>query len=338
VVRDFSDVFPKELPGMPPDREVEFVIDLLLGTAPISKRSYRMSVEELKELKKQLTELQEAGYIRPSSSPWGAPVLFVQNKDGSQRMCVDYRSLNDVTVTNKYPLPRIEDLFDQMRGARVFSKIDLWSDYHQMKIRPSDIPKTAFSTRYELYEFTVMSFGLTNAPAYFMNLMNKVFMEYLDRFVVVFIDNILIYSKSDSDHEEHLRLVLQKIWDNQLYAKFSKCEFWIDKVPFLGHIISNGGISVDPAKVKEIMAWSIPTTVTEIRSFFGLAGYYRRFIEGFSKIAKPMNSLLEKGREFKWDKKCQESFDQLKKRLMSPLVLVMPDLQKGFDIYCDACG
>jgi hypothetical protein len=218
-------------------------------------------------------ELQEAGYIRPSSSPWGAPVLFVQKKDRSQRMCVDYRSLNDVTVKNKYPLPRIEDLFYQMRGARVFSKIDLRSGYHQMKIRPSDIPKTAFSTRYGLYEFTVMSCGLTNAPAYFMNLMNKVFMEYLDRFVVVFIDNILIYSRSDSDHEEHLRLVLQKLRDNQLYAKYSKCEFWINEVPFLGHIISNGGISVDPAKVKEIMAWSIPTIVTEVQSFLGLAGY-----------------------------------------------------------------
>jgi hypothetical protein len=241
-------------------------------------------------------------------------------------MCVDYRSLNDVTVKNKYPLPRIEDLFDQMRGSRVFSKIDLRSGYHQMKIIPSDIPKTTFSTRYGLYEFTIMSFGLTNAPAYFMNLMNKVFMEYLDRFVVVFIDDILIYSKSDSDHEEHLRLVLQKLRDNQLYAKYSKCEFWIDEVPFLGHIISNGGISVDPAKVKEIVGWSIPSTVTKVRSFLGLACYYRRFIEGFSKIVKPMTSLLENGREFKWDSKCQDSFNQLKFKLMSPPVLVMPDL------------
>jgi hypothetical protein len=288
AIRDFPDVFPEELPRMPPDREVEFVVDLLPETTTISKRLYRMSVEEPKELKKQIMELQEAGYIRPNSSPCGAPVLFVQKKDGSQRMCVDYRTLNEVTMKNEYPLPRIEDLFDRMRGARVFSKIDLRSGYHQMKIRPSDIPKTAFSTRYGLYEFTVMSFGLTNAPAYFMNLMNKVFMEYLDRFVVVFIDDILIYSQSDNDHEEHLRLVLQKLRDNQLYAKFSKCEFWIDKVPFLGHIISNGGISVDPAKVKEIMEWRVPTIVTEIQSFLGLAGYYRRFIEGFSKIAKPM--------------------------------------------------
>jgi hypothetical protein len=208
VVREFPDVFPEELPRMPPDREVEFVVDLLPGTAPISKRPYKMSVEELKELKKQLTELQESGYIHPSCSPWWAPVLFVQKKDGSQRMCVDYRSLNDVIIKNKYPLPHIEDLFDQMRGASVFSKIDLRSGYHQMKIRPSDIPKTVFSTRYGLYEFTIMSFGLTNAPSYFMNMMNKMFMEYLDKFVVVFIDDIMIYSKNGGEHEEHLRLVL----------------------------------------------------------------------------------------------------------------------------------
>jgi hypothetical protein len=197
--------------------------------------------------------LQEAGYIRPSSSPWGAPILFVQKKYGSQMMCVDYRSLNDVTIKNKYPLPHIEDLFDQMRGARVFSKIDLRLGYHQMKIRPSDIPKTTFSTRYGLYEFTVMLFGLTNAPVYFMNLMNKVCMEYLDRFVMVFIDDILIYSKNDSDHEEHLRMVLRKLRDNQLYAKFSKCEFWFDEVPFLGHMISKCGILVDPVKVTDIV-------------------------------------------------------------------------------------
>jgi hypothetical protein len=180
AVRDFSDVFPEELPGMPPDTEVEFVIDLLPGTAPTFKRPYRMSVEELKGLKKQLMKLQEAGYIHPSSSPWGAPVLFIQTEDGSQGMCVDYRSLNDVTVKNKCPLLHIEDLFNRMRGAGVFSKIDLRSGYHQMKIKPSNIPKTTFSTRYGLYEFTVMSFGLTKAPAYSMDLKNKVFMIWTD--------------------------------------------------------------------------------------------------------------------------------------------------------------
>jgi hypothetical protein len=174
VVCDYPDVFPEELPGMPPDRYVEFVIDLLPGTAPISKRPYRMSSDQLRELKAQIKELMDKGFIRASSSPWGAPVIFVGKKDGTQKMCVDYRSLNDVAIKNKYPLPCIEDLFDQMRGAKVFSKIDLRSGYHQIKIRPSDIPKTTFTTRYGLYEYTVMSFGLSNAPAYFMYLMNKI--------------------------------------------------------------------------------------------------------------------------------------------------------------------
>jgi hypothetical protein len=192
VVQDFPDVFLEELPGMPPDRDIEFLVELLPGTPPISKRPYRMPVNELVELKKQIAE------------PWGAPALFVEKKDGTQRMCVDYRSLKEVTIKNKYPIPRIEDLFDQMKGASVFSKIDLRSGYHQLKIRESDIPKTAFHTRYGLYEYTVMSFGLTNAPTYFMYLMNKVFMEYLDRFVVVFIDDILVFSKTMEEHEEHL--------------------------------------------------------------------------------------------------------------------------------------
>jgi hypothetical protein len=194
VVSEFPDVFPEELPGMPPERKVEFAIELIPGTAPISKRAYRVSGLELVELKKQIDELSEKGYIRSSTSPWAAPVLFVEKKDGTKRMCIDYRSLNEVTIKNKYPLPRIEDLFDQLRGASVFSKIDLRSGYHQLRIQPSDIPKTTFITKYGLYEFTVMSFGLTNAPAYFMYLMNSVFMDYLDKFVVVFIDDILIYS------------------------------------------------------------------------------------------------------------------------------------------------
>jgi hypothetical protein len=208
VVSEFLDVFPEELPGMPPERKVEFVIELISGTTPISKRAYRVSEPELVELKKQIDELLDKGYIRPSTSPWAAPVLFVEKKNGTKRMCIDYRSLNEVTVKNKYPLPRIEDLFDQLRGASVFSKIDLRSGYHQLRIRPSDILKTAFITKYGLYEFMVMSFSLTNALAYFMYLMNNVFMDYLDKFVVVFIDDILIYSQNEQQHEEHLRKVL----------------------------------------------------------------------------------------------------------------------------------
>ena len=198
-------------------------------------------------------------------------------------MCVDYRSLNSVTVKNKYPLPRIDDLFDQLSGARVFSKIDLRLGYFQLKIREEDIPKTAFTTRYGLYEYTVMSFGLTNAPASFMNLMNKIFMEYLDKFVVVFIDDILIYSKNEEDHARHLRLVLDKLSEHQLYAKFSKCEFWLREVAFLGHVLSEGGVAVDPNKVRNVLSWEQPKNVSEIRSFLGLARYYRRFIKGFSK-------------------------------------------------------
>jgi hypothetical protein len=218
---------------MPPDRDIEFLIELLPGTPPISKRPYRMLVNELVELKKQIVELQAKGFIRPSSSPWGAPVLFVEKKDETQWMCVDYRSLNEVTIKNKYPLPWIEDLFDQMKGASVFSKIDLRSGYHQLKIWESDIPKTAFRTRYGLYEYTVMSFGLTNAPAYFMYLMNKVFMEYLDKFVVVFIDDILIFSKTEEEHEENypthdleLAAVVHalKIWRHYLIGY--RCEIY----------------------------------------------------------------------------------------------------------------
>jgi hypothetical protein len=251
-------------------------------------------------------------------------------------MCVDYRALNEVTIKNKYPLPRIEDLFDQLRGARVFSKIDLRSGYHQLRIQHSDIAKIAFTTRYGLYEYTIMSFGLTNAPAYFMYLMNKVFMEYLDRFVVVFIDDILVYSRNEEEHEGHLRLVLQKLRDNQLYAKLNKCEFWFKEVSFFGHVITGGGIAVDSGKVRDVLNWELPTTVSEIRSFLGLAGYYRRFMEGFSKIVKPLTPLLEKDKKFVWSEACQNSFDELRKRLTTAPVLAMPDIHKSFDIYCDA--
>jgi hypothetical protein len=336
ILCEYPDVFPEELPGMPSDHDIEFSIELLPGTTPISKRAYRMDDKDLIELKKQIEELLEKGFIHPSSSPWGAPVLFENKKDGSRRMCVNYRSLNELTIKNKYPLPWIEDLFDQMRGAKVFSKIDLRSGYHQLKIQTEDIPKTAFTTRYGLYEFLVMSFGLNNAPAYFMNLMNKLFMEYLDQFVVVFIDDILVYSQNEEAHEDHLRLVLQKLHDNQLYAKFSKCDFWLKEVAFLGHIITNGGIKVDPGKTSETLNWKQPTDVSKIRSFLGLAGYYRRFIEGFSKIVKPFTSLLEKGKEFKWDEACQKCFKELKERLIAAQVLIMPDIHKRFDVYCDA--
>jgi hypothetical protein len=206
-------------------------------------------------------------------------VIFVLKKDGTQRLYVDYRALNEVTVKNKYLLPRIDDLFDQLRGACVFSKIDLRLGYHQLKIRKCDIPKTTFVSRFGLYEYTVMSFGLTNAPPYIMYLMNKVFMEYLDKFVVVFINDILVYSRIEEEHEEHLRLALQKLREHRLYAKLNKCEFWMKQVAFLGHVILKGGISVDPSKVQDVLSWNAPTSVGNIQSFLGLAGYYRRIFK-----------------------------------------------------------
>ncbi|KAL0546797.1 hypothetical protein IC582_016710 [Cucumis melo] len=336
VVRDYPDVFPEELSELPPHREVEFAIELEPGTVPISRAPYRMAPAELKELKVQLQELLDKGFIRPSVSPWGAPVLFVKKKDGSMRLCIDYRELNKVTVKNRYPLPRIDDLFDQLQGATVFSKIDLRSGYHQLRIKDEDVPKTAFRSRYGHYEFIVMSFGLTNAPAVFMDLMNRVFREFLDTFVIVFIDDILIYSKTEAEHEEHLRMVLQTLRDNKLYAKFSKCEFWLKQVSFLGHVVSKAGVSVDPAKIEAVTGWTRPSTVSEVRSFLGLAGYYRRFVENFSRIATPLTQLTRKGAPFVWSKACEDSFQTLKQKLVTAPVLTVPDGSGSFVIYSDA--
>ncbi|GJY21957.1 putative reverse transcriptase domain-containing protein [Tanacetum coccineum] len=274
IVRDFPGVFPEDLPGLPPARPVEFQIDLIPGAAPVARAPYRLAPFEMKELSEQLQELSDKGFIRPSSSPWGAPVLFVKKKDGSFRMCIDYRELNKLTVKNRYPLPRIDDLFDQLQGSSIYSKIDLRSGYHQLRVREQDISKTAFRTRYGHYEFQVMPFGLTNAPAVFMDLMNRVCKPYLDKFVIVFIDDILIYSKDEKEHEEHLKAILELLKKEQLYAKFSKCEFWIPKVQFLGHVIDSRGIHVDPAKIESIKDWASPKTPTHgIRQFLVLAGY-----------------------------------------------------------------
>jgi hypothetical protein len=259
---EFPDVFPNDLPGMPPERVIEFKIELQPSTTAIAKAPYKMSPVEIRELKIQLQGLLDKGYIRLGTSPWGYSALFVENKDKELHLCVDYWPLNAVTIKNKYPLPHIDILFDQLARAQVFSKIDLRSGYHQIKIHAEDIPKMAFTTRYGLYEYLVMSFGLMNAPAHFMYLMNPIFMPELDQFVVVFIDDILVYSKSMEGHEEHLWIVLELLWEHQLYALFSKCEFWIKEVPFLGHVVSPEGITVDPGKVKEVLEWKPPTMVS----------------------------------------------------------------------------
>ncbi|GJT18516.1 putative reverse transcriptase domain-containing protein, partial [Tanacetum coccineum] len=336
IVRDFPKVFPEDLPGLPHTRKVEFQIDLVPGAAPVARAPYRLAPSEMKELSEQLKELSDKGFIRPSFSPWGAPVLFVKKKDGSFRMYIDYRELNKLTVKNRYPLPRIDDLFDQLQGSSVYSKIDLRSGYHQLRVREEDIPKTAFRTRYSHYEFHVMSFGLTNAPAVFMDLMNRVCKPYLDKFVIVFIDDILIYSKIKQEHEEHLKLILELLKKEELYAKFSKCEFWIPKVQFLSHVIDSEGIHVDPAKIESIKDWTSPKSPTKIRQFLGFAGYYRKFIEGFSKIAKPMTKLTQKKAKFVWGDKQEASFQLLKKKLCSAPILALLEGNEDFIAYCDA--
>nr|GEU50794.1 putative reverse transcriptase domain-containing protein [Tanacetum cinerariifolium] len=306
IVRDFPEVFPEDLPGLPLTRQVKFQIDLIPSAAPVVRAPYRLAPSKMKELSDQLKELSDKGFIRPSSSPWGIPVLFVKKKDGSFRMCINYRELNKLTMMNRYPLLRINDLFDQLQGSSFYSKIDLRSVYHQLHVREEDIPKTAFKTRYGHYEFQVIPFGLTNAPAIFMDLMNHVCKPYLDKFEIIFIDDNLIYSKNKEEYEEHLKLILELLKKEELYAKFSKCVFWIPKTPM------------------------------EIRQFLGLDGYYRIFIEGFSKIAKSMTKLTQKGVKFDWGEKQEDAFQLIKQKLCSAPILALPDESEDFVVYCDA--
>lgn len=337
LLDEYTDVFPQELPpGLPPSRGREHTIELEPDAKPPFRPIYRLSFKELQELDKQLQELLKSGYIRPSKSPYGAPILFVTKKDGSMRMCVDYRALNKVTIKNRYPLPRIDDLLDQVQGAKVFSKIDLRSGYYQVRIAAQDVEKTAFRTRYGHYEFLVMPFGLTNAPATFMALTNDVFREYLDRFVIVYLDDILVYSPDEATHAQHLRLVLQRLRDNKLYAKASKCEFYKASVEFLGHVVDADGMRPDPKKVAAVQEWPRPTTVSELRSFLGLASYYRRFVEGFSRLTAPLTELLRKNTPYVWGPRQEDAFVATKSALTSAPVLALPDPARPFTVNCDA--
>ena len=300
---------------------------------PISIPSYRMALEELKELNLQLKDLLDKGFIQPSISPWGTPVLFVKKKDGSLRMCIDYHQLNKVTIKNKYPLPRIGDLFDQLQHASYFSKINLRSGYHQLRVRGEDVPKTAFRTRYGHYEILLMSFGLTNAPTAFMDLINRVFRDYFDSFVIVFIDDILIYSNNEDEHEGYLRLTLQVLKEHQLYAKFSKYEFWLRSVSFLGHIISGDGVEVDLKKTDAVRNWPRPFTPIDIRSFLGLVSYYRRSVDGFSSIASPLTALPKKKVKFEWSETYEKGFQDFKDKIISTLVFILLEGNKAFVVY-----
>nr|GFA80805.1 retrotransposon protein, putative, Ty3-gypsy subclass [Tanacetum cinerariifolium] len=298
IVQNFSEVFPEDLLGLPLTRPMEYKFDLVPGAAPVARVPYQLAHSEMKELAEQLKELSDKGFIRPSSSPWGAPVLFVKKKDGSFRMCIDYQELNKLTVKNRYPLPRINDLFDQLQGSSVYSKIDLRS--------------------------------------VFMDLMNQVCKPYLDKFVIVFIDDILIYSKDKKEHEENLKAILELLKKEELYAKISKCKFWIPKVQFLNHVINSQGIHVDPAKIESVKDWASPKSPMKIHQFLGLAGYYRRFIKGFSMIAKPMTKLTQKKIKFEWGDKQEAAFQLLKQKLCSAPILALLEGSEDFVAYCDA--
>ena len=339
IVSEFKDVFPEDLPnGLPPKRPVDHRIELDPGQQPPSRPTYRMSQPEMDELKKQLAELMDKGYIRESKSPYGAPVLFVKKKEGTLRMCVDYRALNKITIKNKYPLPRVDELLDRLSGAKYFSKIDLRSGYWQVRIADEDIPKTAFRTRYGHFEFLVMPFGLTNAPATFMHLMQQMFRKYLDESVIVFLDDVLIYSKSKEEHQKHVRTVLQTLRENQLYAKLSKCDFFKKEISFLGHVVNRDGIKMEQTKVDAVKQWPQPENVHEVRSFLGLAGYYRRFVKDFSKIAAPLTNLLHKNRKFEWVTDEEEAFQKLKQAVCSAPILVIPDPKVAYTVISDASG
>lgn len=339
IQEQYDDVFPKDLPKqLPPHRSIDHKIELVPGSTPPSRPVYRMSPAELDELKKQLTELLDHGFIRPSKSPYGAPVLFVKKKDGSIRMCIDYRMLNKITIKNKYPLPRVDELLDRLQGAKWFSKIDLRSGYHQIRISEGDIEKTAFRTRYGHYEFLVLPFGLTNAPATFMRLINDILNPHLDEFVIAFIDDILIYSKTKEEHEQHIKQVLEILRQHQLYAKGSKSEFCKQHVSFLGYEIGVDGIRMEKEKVKAVCEWPAPKNVQEVMEFEGFAGFYRHFIKDFSRIMSPLTDLKRKDTAFVWGPVQQNAFDTIKQRMSEEPVLIIPDPTLPFVVETDASG
>ena len=333
---EFKDVFQSPPAGLPPARNIGHTIPLEPDSHPPFRPIYRLSPLEYAEAKAQIAEYLSKGWIEHSSSPYGAPILFVPKKNGQLRMCVDYRALNKVTVKNRYPLPRIEDLFDKLRHATVFSSLDLAQGYHQIRITDADVPKTAFRTPFGHYQWRVLSFGLTNAPATFQRLMNDVFRSYLDDFVLVYLDDILIFSRSVEEHKDHLRKVLTTLQQHQLYAQPAKCHFFKDEVAYLGHMVGKGQLRMDPKKVSAVQDWNVPQDVGQLRSFLGLTNYFRKFLKNYSAVVAPLTRLTGKTKQWQWTTECQKAFTMVKEMLVKAPVLVLPDFSKPFTVVTDA--
>lgn len=335
ILHDYADVFA-DPQGLPPHRQYDHAVTLEEGASPPNTKPYRYSPLQKDEIERQVQEMLRSGVIVHSMSPYAAPVLLVKKKDGSWRFCIDFRRLNLVTIKNKFPLPIVDELLDELSGASFFSKLDLRAGYHQIRMREEDEEKTAFKTHHGHFHFRVMPFGLTNAPATFQCLMNQIFAECTRKFVIVFLDDILVYSKSIQEHQDHLRLVLEKLRAHQLYAKKSKCEFAQKQIEYLGHVISQEGVATDSTKTQAMHNWPVPTSATELRGFLGLTGYYRKFVPRYGIIAKPLTQLLTK-KGFHWNEQAQLAFEQLKHAMVNTPVLALPNFDRPFSIETDAC-
>lgn len=336
LLHELDDLFQEEIPtGLPPMRDMQHCIDLMSGATLPNKPAYRMNPKEHEELQRQVDDHLAKGLIRESMSPCAVPALLVPKKDGSWRMCVDSRAVNKITIKYRFPIPRLDDLLDQLYGATIFSKIDLRSGYHQIRMREGDEWKTAFKTRDGLFEWMVMPFGLSNAPSTFMRLMNHVFKHFIGHFVVVYFDDILVYSKNQEQHLEHLCQVFEVLRKQKLYVNLKKCQFLTNSLVLLGYVVSNEGIMVDPSKIEAITSWSTPNSLHDIRSFHGLASFYRRFIKGFSTIISPITECL-KGGTFTWNDEAQRSFELIKKKMTEAPIIALPDFNKVFEVDCDA--
>ncbi|GBG63083.1 hypothetical protein CBR_g36568 [Chara braunii] len=334
LLEEFKDL--TESPTGVVSRPIQHRKEIEPGSRTPKGAVYKMSPRQLEELRKQLDELLEKGWIRPSSSPFGAPVLFVPKKEGELRMCIDYRGLNAITVKNAEPLPRIDDLLDRVQGCKYFSKIDLKSGYHQIEVHPDDQYKTAFRTRYGHYEFIVMPFGLTNAPATFQRCMNDLFRPWLDKFVVVYLDDILVFSETLQEHQGHLRQVLEKLREANFKINAKECEWAKTQVLYLGHVLDGDGIKLEDSKIAAIRDWSTPRTLTELRSFVGLTNYYRKFVRNFSTFVAPLRRLLKKEAIWQWDKDCTSALKKLKRALIEYPVLKVADPSLPFVVTTDA--